>query len=85
PGWNDKNHLPGAVASITTNSTTPQDCCKACIADTNCFQWAFHELHCHTYHDLDNTCSTETISLSASDDEGGIIRCNDGSGSECRF
>ncbi|CAG8837635.1 12435_t:CDS:1, partial [Racocetra persica] len=78
PGWNDKFHtVTDGRADI--NSTTPGDCCKACIKDKKCIEWKFL-VACTLYTDLNNTCSHETITPSAIGAEGGIIRCKDGSG-----
>ncbi|CAG8850020.1 35370_t:CDS:1, partial [Racocetra persica] len=81
PGRNGKSHVIGYATGALTSDTTSQDCCKACIADTNCYQWIFSEGYCYVYHALDDTaCLEPTISLSEFNQEGGIIRCNDGSG-----
>ncbi|CAG8532172.1 18939_t:CDS:1, partial [Racocetra fulgida] len=86
PGWNDKFHLASGGGIDYTNITTAQDCCNACIADPNCFQWYFVSgVRCL----IDNRDACSHVTITPSGDitpsggvaEGGIIRCSDGSGS----
>ncbi|RHZ61602.1 hypothetical protein Glove_346g191 [Diversispora epigaea] len=37
PGWKNMVHSSGGL--VITNDTTPQACCKSCMADPNCVQW----------------------------------------------
>ncbi|CAG8723177.1 19601_t:CDS:1, partial [Racocetra fulgida] len=84
-GWNDKFHGISSKASRDANSTTAQDCCKACIVDSDCFQWYFFIDDNRCLLDRGDACLNGTTTPSEKSAEGGIIRCSDGSGSDCRF
>jgi len=68
PGWGNAVFTGGS--GVDTSDATPQDCCKSCVADSNCAQWAFDGVCSHNVPP--NVCTGSEISVT----NGGMIRCN---------
>ncbi|CAG8735037.1 2536_t:CDS:1, partial [Cetraspora pellucida] len=94
PGWNDKFHPFIAQLSVSlTNITTAKGCCISCVNNSACAEWLFYPdsdpnnisgFICDlAFNGSSTACNSITISPSNNDEEGGIIRCGDGSGSNC--
>ncbi|KAF0481163.1 hypothetical protein F8M41_023609 [Gigaspora margarita] len=78
PGWqNEFHHISSANIFIINNITSPQDCCKSCLDDPECLQWALPG-QCLNYKNqpgLTDICTTTTVNNTGFG--SGIIRCND--------
>ncbi|CAG8738743.1 641_t:CDS:1 [Cetraspora pellucida] len=89
PGWNDIIYPIYVDQNQTVqidNASTPHDCCNLCIADPNCVSWYYNIVStlfigCHHQYNTStvDACSPPLYIPSESGDEGGVIRCNDGS------
>ncbi|CAG8796215.1 14405_t:CDS:2, partial [Dentiscutata erythropus] len=72
-GWQNEFHTPTNI-TILNNITNSQDCCKFCLNDLECVQWAFPN-QCINYNTTD-TCGGAIVNSNGFFDSG-IIRCND--------
>ncbi|CAB4486860.1 hypothetical protein RhiirA5_425307 [Rhizophagus irregularis] len=61
---------PGGNA-VLTNDTTPEGCCRSCLADPGCAQWAF-AIGGVCSHNKGTTCVSPTL---ITFNDSGIIRC----------
>src|SRR4051812_49280698 len=52
PGF--QNQIRPGGNGVVTNDATAQDCCKSCLANPACAQWAFLSQICQ--HNVGNTC-----------------------------
>ncbi|CAG8478021.1 12738_t:CDS:1 [Acaulospora morrowiae] len=68
PGW-ENTILIGKNTVTYTDDTTPQDCCKSCMADSKCAQWAFVFSECQ--HNVGTTCQGRRVAH----ENSGIMRC----------
>ncbi|CAB4406451.1 unnamed protein product [Rhizophagus irregularis] len=62
---------PGGNA-VLTNDTTPEGCCRSCLADPGCAQWAFAIGGVCSHNKGANTCVSPTL---ITFNDSGIIRC----------
>jgi len=70
PGWQNEVHAGGGVA--LTGATTAQDCCRDCVANPDCTQWAFFlGSPCELNVPPDNACTGPLVSVI----DSGRIRC----------
>ena len=80
PGFQNIFHQVVADGIIIPLSdiTSPQDCCKSCFANVDCFQWVFRSGTCqnHVNGPTFDNCENPTVNLANS----GIVRCSDDSG-----
>ncbi|KAF0535882.1 hypothetical protein F8M41_009454 [Gigaspora margarita] len=78
PGWQNEFHTVNpANVFIINNITSPQDCCKHCLDDPECIQWALPgECVIHkNLPSLTDICTDSTVNNTSFG--SGIIRCND--------
>jgi hypothetical protein len=68
PGFQNLVRVGGGV--VLTDDTTPQDCCKSCVADPGCAQWALIGGVCQ--HNVGVTCVAPNLTTI---NGSGIIRC----------
>lgn len=62
---------PGGNA-VTTNDTTPESCCRSCLADPGCAQWAFLAGRICSHNKGASTCVSPNL---ITFNDSGIIRC----------
>lgn len=68
PGW-DNIIRPGG-GSLSTSDQTAQACCRSCMDNPNCAQWAFIGSAC--IQNVGQTCVGSRINFTS---DSGIIRC----------
>jgi len=74
PGWSNEQ-VYGGYGNFA-DGITSQECCNACITDTQCVAWLYTSYSClHAGLDSLNGCSNLSPSQYVA---AGIIRCSDG-------
>ncbi|CAG8450100.1 14014_t:CDS:2 [Funneliformis caledonium] len=71
-GTGFQNRVRPGGNSVLTNDTTPEGCCRSCLADPGCAQWAFAIGSVCSHNTGANTCVSPSL---VTFNDSGIIRC----------